>query len=140
MTKNEDLKAFFSKVAKSDGCWLWTGAKQSNGYGNYRGRLAHRVSYEMRGGKIPYGMTIDHICRVRDCVNPKHLRVMTQKDNNLCGDSVVAKNKRKTHCINGHPLTGSHIRIIVRKDGTRRRCLKCEALYKRNARANKRGK
>lgn len=128
------FERYIQKTTK--GCWLWMGAVQSRGYGNYRGKLAHRVSYQKYKGEIPKGMTIDHICRDRLCVNPEHLRVMTQKDNNLCGESPVAVNKRKTHCSNGHELNSDNVKICRRKDGIRRKCMKCEAEYKRRRRAN----
>jgi HNH endonuclease len=56
------------------GCWLWTGAGSSGGgYGYFRRQLAHRFSYELHVAPIPDGLTIDHLCRVRTCVNPDHL-------------------------------------------------------------------
>lgn len=110
------------------GCWDWNGAVQSQGYGNYQSKLAHRVSYEIHAGKIPQGLTLDHLCRNRLCVNPKHLEPVTQYENNMRGESVVAHNKRKTHCINGHELTGENIVLHYRKDGVRRRCVVCRKL------------
>lgn len=79
---------FWAKVDKSGDCWEWTASKGSHGYGQIgRGApskavlLAHRVSYEIANGPIPHGMVIDHICHNRGCVNPDHLRVVTQKQN-----------------------------------------------------------
>src|SRR3546814_9826723 len=63
------------EVAAS-GCWLWVRAISSEGYGviyrHPKVALAHRVSYEMHKGAIPDGLQIDHLCRVRHCVNPDH--------------------------------------------------------------------
>jgi hypothetical protein len=63
------------------GCWEWSGYKDPQGYCRmmYKGKkaLVHRAYWEMHRGPIPEGMTIDHICRVRHCVNPDHLRVVT---------------------------------------------------------------
>lgn len=75
---------FWSKVEKTNTCWNWIGALDSRGYGAFRvGRHvgAHRVSYELENGKIPNGFSLDHICHNRRCVNPAHLRPVTQKQN-----------------------------------------------------------
>lgn len=102
------------------GCWVWTRCCSSGrtsrtigGYGrlrkNRRDWLAHRVSYEVLRGPIPEGMTIDHLCRVRCCVNPDHLEIATVRDNVLRGDGWMAKNARKTHCLRGHELTPDNV-------------------------------
>lgn len=75
---------FWAKVTKTETCWNWTGAKV-NGYGVVKRHTvqgqAHRYSYEMAKGPIPEGLFIDHICRNPSCVNPDHLRPVTQKQN-----------------------------------------------------------
>lgn len=76
---------FESKYQRTDGCWIWSGAKV-RGYGyiyhkNYAGLYAHRVSYLLYVGTVPEGMLVDHICHVRSCVNPSHLRLATPKQN-----------------------------------------------------------
>lgn len=77
---------FWSKVAKrDDDCWLWTGARNSRGYGqwgvNGRSRSVHRVAYEALVGPIPDGLTIDHLCSNKLCVNPEHLEPVTGAEN-----------------------------------------------------------
>ena len=81
---------FYEKVDNSniEGCWLWTGAKKKLGYGviGLGSRIegiaqAHRVSYELNIGRIPYGLSILHSCDNPSCVNPKHLRAGTLSDN-----------------------------------------------------------
>lgn len=78
---------FWAKVDKSGECWLWTGVRDvtRRGYGHAwiggRHRGAHRVSYELAYGPIPEGLVIDHICHHPPCVNPEHLRAVTQLAN-----------------------------------------------------------
>lgn len=123
---------FLDKIKKTETCWLWTGAKTNKGYGNYQSRLAHRVSYELHIGPIPEGLTLDHQCRNTICVNPAHLKPMTQYENNMLGEGPTALNKRKTTCVNGHDLDTCS-KIVKRKDGVRRKCLECQKIYKRKA-------
>lgn len=73
-------------LLSADGCWLFTGARQSRGYGsvgigNGRTALAHRVAYEATVGEIPDGMTIDHLCLNKTCLNPEHMQVVTRAEN-----------------------------------------------------------
>lgn len=87
-------KRFWSKVDKSYNaldCWLWTGSKDSKGYGSlspvggYSQVKAHRQSYEWAYGEIPKGLYLDHkyssLGCPRHCVNPDHLRPVTNKQN-----------------------------------------------------------
>lgn len=64
-------------VVDASGCWLWSGrVNPINGYGYFGPREAHRVVYEKAKGPIPPGHEIDHLCRVRNCVNPNHLEAV----------------------------------------------------------------
>lgn len=81
---------FWTTVDKRpDGCWVWTAHGNNRGYGRFRvgGRqaYAHRVAYELRNGPIPPGLTIDHLCRNKMCVNPAHLEPVTLRENALRG-------------------------------------------------------
>lgn len=105
---------------QTDSCWLWLGRPNNRGYGmimlggrgpERKNVLAHRLSYEIRVGPIPDGLVIDHLCRVRLCVNPAHLRAVTQRENLLAPGSETksAINARKTHCPQGHAYTPTNI-------------------------------
>jgi hypothetical protein len=89
-------------------CWEWPGISQ-DGYGRkwWRGRTeyVHRIAYELLRGPIPDGLTVDHLCRNRACVNAAHHELVTGKENTLRGISPSAMNARKTHCKRGHPFT-----------------------------------
>lgn len=68
------------------GCWLWLGAVNEHQYGVRclpagKKTKAHRISYEMAKGPIPDGLVIDHLCRMKCCVNPDHLEAVTQSIN-----------------------------------------------------------
>lgn len=86
-------------------CWEWRAAKEA-GYGRFGRRdatsQAHRISYENLVGPIPEGLVLDHLCRNRSCVNPEHLEPVTIGENVLRGETLPAKLKARTHCINGH--------------------------------------
>jgi hypothetical protein len=106
----EAVAKFWSKTASaSTGCFVWTGAKNAGGYGIVpvarRSRLAHRVAYELAIGPIPEGLQLDHLCRVRHCVNPAHLEPVTGAENTRRGlaSKINAERERsKTRCPAGH--------------------------------------
>lgn len=108
------------------GCWLWLGSLQGGGYGQVwypqarRLELVHRLAFRLAGGMIPDGMELDHLCRVRRCFNPEHLRVVTRLENLRAPGSL--HNSQKTHCPQGHPYGGANLYVFP--DG-RRGCRKC---------------
>lgn len=90
----------------NSGCWLWTGTMNDHGYGLiYVGMgkevRAHRFSYELHKGPIPADLELDHLCRVRSCVNPDHLEPVTHAENTRRGNAG-AHNSKRTHCIRNH--------------------------------------
>jgi hypothetical protein len=99
------VERFWEKVDKTDTCWLWTDRLDANGYARFwvkpRTLFAHRFSFELHRGPIPAGMTIDHRCRVRHCVNPAHLEPETLEQNVRLARSA---NAAKTLCPEGHAL------------------------------------
>ena len=109
-------QSFWAKVDKSGECWLWLGRRSNEGYGllgfqGKSGATAHRVAYELSVSGIPKGLVIDHLCRTRHCVNPRHLEVVTQRENILRGIGASAKNAKKTHCPKGHEYSNANTYI-----------------------------
>lgn len=116
-------------------CWVWLGALDIGGYGvfnlneqNGGGQVkAHRYAYRTMRGEIPEKIDgknaeLDHRCRIRPCVNPWHLQVVTQRGNTLIGVGFAAENAKKTHCPNGHPYAGDNLMITSE---VARVCRKC---------------
>jgi len=100
----------------------------NNGYSRIRkGKMvqAHRWAWELINGKIPEGLTIDHMCRTRACVALDHLRVVTLKENVRASTWCI---DNRTHCKQGHSFEGN---IMVRKDG-KRECAECNRVRARN--------
>jgi hypothetical protein len=86
-------------------------------------RRAHRLYYELEKGPIPKGLTLDHLCRVRCCVNPDHLEPVTPVENVMRGESFFAKQARRTHCPQGHEYIGRNLMITRRGE---RKCRACD--------------
>lgn len=128
-------RRFWDKVTVVDGsgCWLWSAALDGKGYGHLnvgsrrdgtrRMAGAHRVAYEALVASVGPGLELDHLCRVRRCVNPAHLEPVTRQINVLRGESPAAEHARKTHCPAGHAYDaentytsrrGRHCRICNR--------------------------
>jgi hypothetical protein len=116
------------RIDASGDCWMWLGPTERGGYGMVtfkgRGAIAHRVTYELLVGPIPEGLYLDHLCRVRACVNPAHLEPVTQAENNRRAGLA------KTHCINGHEYTPEN---TYRRPRGVRECRTCRALASQDA-------
>lgn len=112
------MEKYQDKVNKTPDCHIWIGSINPYGYGiifiNGKHKQAHRIAFEARYGIIPKGMVINHLCRVRNCVNPDHLEIATHKTNILSGLSPSAINSLKTHCSNGHEFTEENTKITSR--------------------------
>ena len=125
----EKVRARFEKFCELEpmsGCVLWMSAR-NRGYGLFwlagRSSYAHRVAWLLSGQDLPVDRELDHLCRVRCCVNPAHLRVVTQAENRHAPGSqaFAAINRRKTHCDRGHTLAGKN--LYVYRNG--RHCRSC---------------
>jgi hypothetical protein len=129
---------FWSRVQRTDTCWLWLGGL-ANGYGMYSDAdgtmCAHRFAYTITIGAIPEGLQLDHLCRVRNCVNPEHLEPVTPRTNTLRSNTPQAIQRRQRLltgvCRNGHP-------IKTTSTTKRWRCTQCESAAERERRRARR--
>jgi len=107
-------------VQKTDGCWLWIGGKNSDGYGTLyasdtkRVESAHRVSWRLNVGPIPKGINVLHRCDCRNCTRPNHLFLGTQLENNRDRERKGRGNHARGERHGMTPLTEADVREIRR--------------------------
>lgn len=99
--------------------------------------MVHRIAYELFKGDVPLDMSLDHLCKQRNCINPDHLEIVTAVENVMRGDSPHAVNARKELCKQGHNLTGTN--VYRRKDRNTRECKICRNSASRKCIAKKEG-
>ena len=126
------------RIDASGPCWLWLGYTNPKGYGlawaEGKTRQIHRYVYEQLVGPIPEGMTLDHLCRIRHCVNPDHLEPCGRGTNVVRSPiTITGVHARKTHCINGHVFDG------VSSNNGQRTCRACGRENQRRYAARKAG-
>ncbi len=125
----------------NSGGWLWGGAVGDTGYGSVwsgeRTMKAHRYVYETLRGPVPHGLDLDHLCRVRSCVNPAHLEPVTRGENlrrsptkgaqrgNLRNGAPKSQHLRQA-CGRGHAYTPEN--TIARAHG-QRWCRTCRRIH-----------
>jgi hypothetical protein len=133
MARKKEIDRFWEKVTKSETCWLWSAGLSYKGYGIFniidpsssigmRPVGAHRYSYMLRYGAIPEGKVIDHMCFVRNCVNPEHLRTLTKIENSL-RENI----KPVTHCKRNHEFTIENTKYHSKTKA--RVCAECMRVY-----------
>lgn len=130
------LERFWQKVDKNGPipahaqslgpCWVWIANTNRKGYGRFAVLygcivMPHRFSFALHYGETPYGLEIDHLCRNKLCVNPKHLEAVTGLVNH---GRARQFRTYPTHCKRGHPLSGENLYIGT---GNRRVCRQCHS-------------
>lgn len=139
MTLPIELRPSLAKNIRIDsvsGCWLYQGCTDVWGYAYYQGMnggkrfgKAHRAAYTLLVGPVPEGLVLDHICRMKHCVNPQHLRAVTPRINALENSiGPAARNIRKDRC----PKCDAEYFRRPRTDrtvGVSRNCRECRRLY-----------
>lgn len=126
-------------------CIIWHKSIRDTGYGQtwFRGKImkAHKVEWIKANGDIPKGFVVDHVCHNeavergeceggvtcvhRACINPEHLRLVTQQENVMAGIHSI---DNRSHCNQGHPFIKEN--IMVRKNG-KRECAECNRVRAR---------
>lgn len=131
-------RAYAKATRSATGCWISGYSVASHGYAQIGWNdgpsdrhvvLAHRAVWERFNGRVPVGMTLDHLCREKRCVNPKHLRLMENFEN---GRRTHGMDWKLGECANGHPNSMLTETFRTDKQGNRRdgrRCSECQKFY-----------
>jgi len=130
-------RAYTRVDVTGDGCWISRYSVASHGYsqigwqngGKRHVILGHRAAWAHVNGQVPLGMTIDHLCKQRRCVNPDHLRMLPNYEN---ARRIAGMDWPMGSCANGH--SNEHIisNPARNKRGERHRgtiCAMCRPIY-----------
>lgn len=133
------------------GCWIFTGAVNSKGYGltaidgDGSTRLSHRAAYELLVGQVPAGRVVYHTCAVRRCCNPEHLvaaypkqaMAHVQAAGRAVRSVLAERNAAKSACKRGHAFAPENTLLDSRGHRTCRECkrMKDREAYARRAAA-----
>jgi len=125
---------FWAKVEKTAACWLWTGSL-NRGYGHFhvsRGSTTtgHRFAYELLVGPVPDGLELDHICKIKRCVNPAHLEPVPHIENSRRKRNTLTRRTDRAAESASAAAIASLVRVVVR--GVRAYCR--ERLHARGGR------
>lgn len=132
------MRAFDKWIPGEGGCQISTYSTASHGYaqigwydddGRRYGTLCHRAVWTLVNGQIPDGMTIDHVCKNRRCVNIDHLRMLSNFEN---ARRTAGRDWPVGECINGH--SNEHLTF----EGGKWRCRLCRRQWQRQYRAKNR--
>lgn len=134
MNAEQYLKRMMERVAvvPESGCWIWTGSTGGAGYGTARWQRklwrAHRLMFLLHGNELRQGLELDHVCRVKLCVNPRHLEQVTHTENMRRSPVIQAhleRRRTKPFCKHGHERTPDN---ILRDRHGMGRCRECNIL------------
>ena len=146
MSQTQSLERLLTRTEVNGSCLLWVGAINKvtkYGYTSISGKISsvHRAAWILyHKQEIPIGLVIHHTCNNKTCINPEHLRCITQKENLSQKDGLIMGNilrqKNKTHCPYGHTYT----EVLEMKRGslrTHRICRECRNSHSRERLAKK---
>lgn len=120
-------------MVSRDDCWLYAGNLSTHGYGQISvyadGRQTsykvYRLMYELEVGEIPLGHDIDHLCMVKQCINPSHLEPVTHREN--INRYFLSKGSEK-ECRVGHPRTRTALYFNQKRNAWVKDCLDCRKI------------
>lgn len=123
------IERFYGRIERLpwSGCWIWTKGVNNTGYGSIgvggKWQMAHRFSWESHRGNIPPGKFVLHSCDVRCCVNPEHLFIGDQRENQRDAQNKGRRYKQlSSQCKNGHDAKTENVYF----NNGHRYCLLCK--------------